>query len=65
MHGALKVSSVPIHAPFRHLFRGIVGARLCAGERVWNQANVRVSALIYPEAEVNDDVPLCLVFFSL
>lgn len=51
--------------PFRRLSRGIVGVWLCAGKRVWIQANVRASTLIYPEAEVNDDVPLCLVFFSL
>lgn len=59
--GRLKVSSVPIYAPFCGLSYDIVGVQLCAG----NQANVRASALIYPEAEVNDDVPLCLVFFSL
>lgn len=51
-----------VHSRLSSLF---VGAQLCAGERVWNQANACASALIYPEAEVNDNVPLCLVFFSL
>lgn len=63
--GSLKVSSVHIHAPFCGLSHAIVCVWLCAGERVRNQANACASALIYPEAEVNDDVPLCLVFFSL
>lgn len=61
----LKVLSVPMHTPFCRLSQGIGGVRLCAGKRVWNQANACASVLIYPEAEVNDVVPLCLVFFSL
>lgn len=61
----LKVLSVAIHLFLRHLSCGVVGMRICAGERVQIQANARARALIHPEAEVNDDEPLCVVFFSL